>query len=69
MKTAELPAEGFARLRQVLAVVPVGKSTLWQMVRDGRFPSPVRPSPFGPRVTVWRVSDVRLWLKKASAAA
>jgi predicted DNA-binding transcriptional regulator AlpA len=69
MKTAELPAEGFARLPQVLAAVPVGKSTLWQMVRDGRFPSPVYPSPFGPRVTVWRVSDVRLWLKKASAAA
>lgn len=64
-----LPAEGLVRLPSILAVVPVGKSTLWKMISDGRFPAPVRPSPFGPRVTVWRATDVRAWLEQAGKAA
>lgn len=54
---ATLPATGFVRLPQILAVVPIGKSTWWAGVREGKYPAPVRPSPFG-RVTVWRAEDI-----------
>lgn len=54
-----LPHTGFVRLRAILAPsgpIPVGKSTWWQGVRDGRFPKPVK---LGPKTTAWRVEDIR----------
>ena len=53
---ASLPAEGFARLPQVLAAIPVSRSTWWNGVKSGRYPSPLK---LGPRTTVWRVEDIR----------
>lgn len=55
-QTAILPAEGYVRLPQVLAVIPVCKSTWWNGIRAGKYPKPVK---LGPRTTVWRVSDIR----------
>lgn len=55
---ASLPSTGFVRLPQILAVIPIGKSTWWAGVKSGRFPQPVRPSPFG-RIAVWKVEDIR----------
>lgn len=54
-----LPDEGFVRLSAILAPagpIPVGKSTWWEGVRSGRFPKPVK---LGPRITAWRVQDIR----------
>ena len=63
--SATLPSTGFVRLSQILgkpksnppipAIVPVSKSTWWEGVRTGRFPTPVK---LGPRTTVWYVSDI-----------
>lgn len=55
-ESAPLPTEGYVRLPQILAVIPVGKSTWWNGVRSGRFPSPVK---LGPRTTAWKVEDIR----------
>jgi predicted DNA-binding transcriptional regulator AlpA len=63
-----LPTQGFVRVPQLLAALPVSRSTLWKMVSDGRFPEPVRPSPFGPSVTVWSAAEVHEWIRKALAA-
>ena len=62
----QLPQTGYLRLTQIIgnpkaeppipAVIPVGKSTWWQGVKDGRFPKPVK---LGPRTTAWRVGDIR----------
>ena len=55
----ELPATGFLRLPAIIAPrgpIPVGRSTWWQGVRDGRFPKPVK---LGPKTTAWRVEDIR----------
>ena len=62
----QLPQTGYVRLPQIIgnpkakppipAVIPVGKSTWWQGVKDGRFPKPVK---LGPRTTAWRVEDIR----------
>ncbi len=51
-----LPETGFVRLPQVLRVYPVGRSTWWNGVRDGRYPQPVKLSE---RITAWRAQDIR----------
>ena len=52
-----LPEVGFVRLPQILAVIPVCRSTWWAGVRSGRYPQPVRH--LGQRITAWRVEDIR----------
>ncbi len=70
MNTLEsLPATGFIRLKiivgdrrtGVLGVLPVGTTTWWNGVRSGRFPQPVK---LGPRITAWRVEDIRDLLER-----
>ncbi|MEQ3745942.1 MAG: AlpA family phage regulatory protein [Henriciella sp.] len=54
-----LPETGLLRLRQIIhpnGPIPVGKSTWWAGVKDGRFPQPLK---LGAGVTVWRVKDIR----------
>lgn len=48
--------EGFMRLPEVLAVIPVSKSAWWEGIRSGRYPGGVK---LGPRTTAWRRSDIR----------
>lgn len=64
---AALPERGFVRLPQILAHIPIGKSSWWAGVRSGKYPAPVRPSPFG-RVTVWRAEDINRLLATAGGA-
>lgn len=52
----ELPAHGYVRLETVLTVYPVGRSSWWKGIKDGRFPAAVK---LGPRTTAWRVEDIR----------
>lgn len=62
----KLPEVGYLRLPQIIgdpnerppipAIIPVGKSSWWQGVKDGRFPKPVK---LGPKTTAWRVEDIR----------
>lgn len=63
---AQLPDEGFVRLITVLAHIPVSKSTWWNGVRSGRFPQPVK---LGPRMTAWKVDDIRALIVNAGAPA
>ncbi len=56
---AQLPATGYIRARQLLNVIPFGRSTLWLKVSRGEFPAPVRLSE---RVTAWRCETVREWM-------
>ena len=51
----KLPKTGFLRLPQVLALVPVSKSSWWKGCRSGLYPKPVK---LGPRTTAWRVEDI-----------
>ena len=53
---ASLPAEGYVRLPQILAVIPISKSAWWAGVRSGRFPKPIK---LGPRTTAWAVEGIR----------
>lgn len=68
----QLPDTGFLRVSQIIGdasavppvppIIPVGKSTWWEGVKTGRFPKPVK---LGPRVTVWRVEDIRALIASA----
>lgn len=78
MHSRALSTTGYLRLPQIIgkkpnpdkgvqglpALVPVSASTLWQWVRDGKFPKPVKLSE---RVTAWRVEDVRAYLERIAA--
>jgi len=50
------------RLKQVLELIPVSKSTLWQWLKDGKFPEPTRLSS---RCTVWREDDIQRYINGA----
>lgn len=66
----QLPETGFLRLSQIIgdpkaeppipAIIPVKKSCWWNGVKTGRFPKPVK---LGPRVTAWRVEDLRSFIR------
>lgn len=59
-----LPEVGFLRLSGILAPagpIPVSKSTWWEGVKTGRYPKPMK---LGPRVTVWRVEDIRALIER-----
>jgi prophage regulatory protein len=58
-----IPEIGFVRLPQILEVIPIGKTSWWQGVREGRFPQPVKLSA---RCTAWRVEDIRELIKNFS---
>ena len=63
----ELPSTGFVRLPSIIAPggpIPVSRSTWWAGVKDGRFPKPVK---LGPRITAWRVEDIRELIAKGIA--
>lgn len=64
-----LPATGYLRLPGIIgrsptqddpgipALIPVSASTWWAGVKTGRYPQPTRA--LGPRITAWRVEDIR----------
>lgn len=58
-RPVSLPETGFLRQPQVLAFVPISKSSLWRRVAAGTFPTPVKLST---KVTAWRAEDVRRWI-------
>jgi hypothetical protein len=62
-----LPPTGYVRLHQLIGdpgkglpgIIPMSKSTLLRLVRNGQFPAPVKLSPM---ISAWRVEDIREWL-------
>ena len=55
--------KGFMRLKQILEIIPFGKTTIWHKVKTGEFPKPVKLSE---RVTAWRASDIEDYIEKFS---
>ena len=58
-----LPETGFLRLPTILEIFPIGKSTWWQGVKDGKFPKPIK---LGKRTTAWKVEDIKALIEKHS---
>lgn len=62
-KITTLPDTGFVRLPVVLQHIPVGRSTWWLGVKEGKYPKPVK---LGPGVTAWRAEDIVELIKRLS---
>lgn len=45
--------------------LPFSAPTLWRMTKAGTFPKPIR---LAPRVTAWKVGDIRAWIAGQAAA-
>jgi predicted DNA-binding transcriptional regulator AlpA len=52
----DLPQTGYVRLKTVLAVYPVGRSTWYRGIAEGRFPKPILLSA---RTKGYAVDDIR----------
>jgi prophage regulatory protein len=63
---SSLPDDGFLRIAQIIGdkkanpaimpLIPIGKSSWWMGIKQGRFPKPLK---LGPKTTVWRIRDIR----------
>ncbi len=51
-----LPETGFVRVPTILKVLPIGRSSWWQGVKDGKYPKPIK---LGERTTAWKVEDIK----------
>jgi prophage regulatory protein len=52
------------RVPQILERVPVSRSWLWRLVKDGKFPQPLRISE---KITAWKESDIDNFLENLEA--
>ncbi len=61
MPSPDQPDEDQQILRrdEVLQLIGIARPTLYEWLRDGRFPQPIR---LGARSIGWRRSDIRAWL-------
>lgn len=57
------PTTGFVRLRQILSVIPVGRSTWLNWCDSGIAPAPLKLSE---RITVWRVEEIDSFIAQRS---
>ena len=72
--THHVPEVGFFKLPQIIgnpkatppipALLPVGRTTILNRVKDGTYPQPVK---LGARSVAWRVSDIYALLEKIGA--
>jgi prophage regulatory protein len=46
--------------------IKLSHSTIWRLVRAGKFPSPIQLSP---RAKGWRAADIEAWLTERAEAA
>lgn len=60
-KDCEPVSGGFLRLKQVLTLIPISRSSWWAGVAQGKYPRPIK---LGQRVTAWKVSDIQKLIKR-----
>jgi prophage regulatory protein len=52
-------SERILRLKQVVEITNISKSTIWRWVKEGTFPQPTKITN---RVTVWKSSDIDAYI-------
>lgn len=53
--------EKYLRVKDVAAMLSIGKSTVWLYTKTGNLPKPIKLSP---GVTVWKLSEIEQMLNK-----
>jgi len=64
-QTDPLKAGNNLRVSTLAPRLGISKNTIWRLVREGRFPKPIKLSE---KVTVWKAADVLAWLDSKEAA-
>lgn len=63
---SDQPVREMISLKQILAKIPVGRTTIWRMIKDGKFPKAL--SLTQGRVA-WYADEVGAWQQKLDEAA
>ena len=53
------------RFKKLRERVPLGRTTIWRMVKDERFPAPVR---IGKNGIAWRSDEIQKWIENRERA-
>jgi len=64
MTDENLSEIGYLKLREVLELIPVSKSTWFRGIQSGKYPKPVK---IGIRASAWRKSDIRACIEELNA--
>jgi prophage regulatory protein len=56
--TSKAPS-AFYRLRDVMRITALSRSTIYRRVAEGRFPAPVH---LGGRASAWQCASLQLWI-------
>lgn len=56
----------FLRMSSLVRVTGLGRSTIYRLIADQKFPSPVR---LGPRAVAWRQSEIDKWSETRQIAS
>jgi predicted DNA-binding transcriptional regulator AlpA len=51
----------FLRLPQILKLIPIGASSWWRWVAQGKAPKGIK---LGPKTTVWRAEDISAFMEQ-----
>ncbi len=51
----------YIRFKELRKSIPLGRTTIWRMMREGRFPQSRR---IGKMATAWLESEVEDWIKE-----
>lgn len=57
--------DSFIRISQVINLVGLKRSWIYQKIKEGKFPCPIK---IGSRASVWKRSSVSAWIQKMSDA-
>lgn len=52
------------RRRQISDLYNIPRSTVWQLVKEGRFPKPIKPTA---RTALWLADEVQEWARRHAA--
>lgn len=55
----------YIRFRELRKLIPLGRTTIWRMMREGRFPQSRR---IGKTAMAWLESEVEDWIKERAQA-
>ncbi len=55
----------YIRFKELRKLIPLGRTTIWRMMREGRFPQSRR---IGKMAAAWLESEVEEWIKERAQA-
>ena len=59
--------ERLVRMRELCSLTGLGRSTIYRLIKEGRFPKPI--DLLGPTTSAWLASEVNAWIAERIAAS